>query len=172
MRSSWRERRACCGYLNQGRGLSPLPSGEDNDAQLFAQTRTLRIRQLNGFDLSIVESTSPLRAVASIPLTDFHGVSRARGPKRQLTRLLGTAKYLIIPSSRAHLGLAFGLNLGKLLGDSAAVTVTLDCLLHHGRARVIRESAQHSTPSPLLIDGGERRASVSAYDAHLCRFKD
>src|SRR5256885_14465298 len=87
MRSSWRERRACCGYLNQGRGLSPLPSGEDNDAQLFAQTRTLRIRQLNGFDLSIVESTSPLRAVASIPLTDFHGVSRARGPKRQLSDL-------------------------------------------------------------------------------------
>src|SRR2546423_10983954 len=86
MRSSWRERRACCGYLNQGRGLSPLPSGEDNDAQLFAQTRTLRIRQLNGFDLSIVESTSPLRAVASIPLTDFHGVSRARGPKRQLSK--------------------------------------------------------------------------------------
>jgi len=64
--------------------------------------------------------------------------------------------------------LAFGLNLGKLLGDSAAVTATLDCLLHHGRARVIRESAQHSTPSPLLIDGGERSASVSACDAHLC----
>src|SRR2546423_1436677 len=93
MRSSWRERRACCGYLNQGRGLSPLPSGEDNDAQLFAQTRTLRIRQLNGFDLSIVESTSPLRAVASIPLTDFHGVSRARGPKRQLTRPRGLPQY-------------------------------------------------------------------------------
>jgi hypothetical protein len=28
---------------------------------------------------------------------------------QQLTTLLGTAKYLIIPSSRAHLGLAFGL---------------------------------------------------------------
>src|SRR5215469_3449692 len=43
-----RERRACCDYLNQGRGLSPLPRGEDNDAQLFAQTRTLRIRQMDG----------------------------------------------------------------------------------------------------------------------------
>src|SRR6267143_6315824 len=42
--SSWRERRACCNYLNQGRGLSPLPPREDNDAQLFAQTRTLRIK--------------------------------------------------------------------------------------------------------------------------------
>ena len=30
-----------------------------------------------------------------------------------LTRLLGTAKYLIIPSSRTHLGLAFGLKLRK-----------------------------------------------------------
>jgi hypothetical protein len=28
---------------------------------------------------------------------------------QQLTRLLGTAKYLIIPSGRTHLGLAFGL---------------------------------------------------------------
>src|SRR5215471_15906442 len=26
--SSWRERRACCAYLNQGRGLSPLPQGK------------------------------------------------------------------------------------------------------------------------------------------------
>src|SRR5215831_8265063 len=26
--SSWRERRTCCGYLNQGRGLSPLPQGK------------------------------------------------------------------------------------------------------------------------------------------------
>jgi hypothetical protein len=28
---------------------------------------------------------------------------------------------------------------------------------------MIRDSAQHSTPSLLLIDGGERRISVSAY---------
>jgi hypothetical protein len=46
----------------------------------------LRIRQLNGLYLSIVVSTSPLRAVASIPLSDFHGVSRAGGPKGQLTK--------------------------------------------------------------------------------------
>ena len=30
----------------------------------------------------------------------------------ELTRLLGTAKYLIIPSRRTHLGLAFGLKKG------------------------------------------------------------
>ena len=38
---------------------------EDNDAQLFAQSRTLRIRQLDGLDLSIDSSTSPLRPLQS-----------------------------------------------------------------------------------------------------------
>jgi hypothetical protein len=32
--------------------LSPLPPGEHNDAQSFAQTRTLRIKQMNGLELS------------------------------------------------------------------------------------------------------------------------
>ena len=73
-----RERRACCGYFNQGRGLSPLPPGEDNDAQLFAQSRTLRIRQINGLEFSIEISTSPLQAVAILPPSDFHEISRAR----------------------------------------------------------------------------------------------
>jgi hypothetical protein len=67
-------------YINQGRGLSLLPSGR-NDAQLFAQSRTLRIRQTDGLDLSIADSTSPLQPVAMLPLRDFHKVSRAAGPK-------------------------------------------------------------------------------------------
>src|SRR4029077_3905211 len=54
--------------------------GEDNNAQLFAQSRTLRIRQVNSFDFSTVSSTSPLRAVAILPLSDFHEVSRAGRP--------------------------------------------------------------------------------------------
>ena len=54
---------------------------EDNDAQLFAQSRTLRIRQRYGLDFSTDRSTSPLRAVAYLTLTDFHEVSRAAGPK-------------------------------------------------------------------------------------------
>src|SRR5262250_1704383 len=78
--SPGRERRACCGYLNQGRGLSPLSQGKDNDAQLFVQTRTLRIRQRHGFNFSSEFSTSPLRAVAILPLSDFHEVSRAGRP--------------------------------------------------------------------------------------------
>jgi hypothetical protein len=81
-----RERRACCGYLDQARGLSPLPQGKDNDAQLFAQTCTLRIRQVNSFDFSIVRSTSQPRTVAILPLLDFHEISRAAGPKRQVRR--------------------------------------------------------------------------------------
>src|SRR3989442_1364856 len=55
-------------------------SGRD-DAQLFAQTRTLRIRQADGLDLSIADSTSLLPPVAMLPLSDFHKVSRAEGPK-------------------------------------------------------------------------------------------
>src|SRR6266404_3900807 len=71
-----RERRACCGYLNQGRGLSPLPQGKTTTPN-YSLNHALRIRQLNGLDLSIVLSTSPLQAVAILPLSDFHEVSRA-----------------------------------------------------------------------------------------------
>ena len=55
--------------------------GEDNDAQLFAQTRTLRIRQSHGLDFSNESSTSPLRAVAILALNNFHKLARAAGPK-------------------------------------------------------------------------------------------
>jgi hypothetical protein len=52
--------------LNQGRGLSPL-SEENRDAQLSAQTGTLRIRQRRGFDFSSEFSTSPLQTAAIVP---------------------------------------------------------------------------------------------------------
>ena len=39
---------------------------EDNDAQLFAQSGTLRIRQLHGLDFSTADSTWLLLAVADI----------------------------------------------------------------------------------------------------------
>jgi hypothetical protein len=50
---------------------------------LFALSRTLRIRQLNGLGCSIVESISPLRAFGDYAsaLTNFHVVSRAAGPR-------------------------------------------------------------------------------------------
>jgi len=56
MRSSWRERRACCGYLSKSRGLSPLPTGEDNNAPLLAPSRTHRIRHIHGLNFSTVAS--------------------------------------------------------------------------------------------------------------------
>ena len=54
---------------------------EDNAAQLFAQSRTLRIRQVDGLNLSTVIATSPLRADAIPTRRHFHKVSRAAGPK-------------------------------------------------------------------------------------------
>jgi len=61
-------------------GYRCFPKGR-NGAQLFAQSRTLRIRQTVGLDLSIARSTSPLQPVAILPLSHFHKVSRAAGPK-------------------------------------------------------------------------------------------
>jgi hypothetical protein len=66
-------------------GYRCSPKGR-NDAQLFAQSRTLRIRQTAGLDLSIARSTSPLQPVAMLPLSDFHKVSRAAGPKMTTRR--------------------------------------------------------------------------------------
>src|ERR1700730_18501463 len=60
--SSWRERRACCEFLNQGHRLSPLPKDGRDNAQLFTQPRTLRIRQKTSVNFSTVRSISPLLA--------------------------------------------------------------------------------------------------------------
>ena len=62
------------------------PPGEDNDAQLFAQSRTLRIRQANGLNLSIADSTSSLRAVAILSLSDFHKLCIFSSPPATLAR--------------------------------------------------------------------------------------
>src|SRR5215813_1549813 len=61
--SSWRERRACCEFLNQGHRLSPLPQKGTDNAQLFAQPRTLRIRHADSLNFSSANSISPLRPV-------------------------------------------------------------------------------------------------------------
>ena len=50
--SSWRERRACCEFLKQGHRLSPLPQDGRDNAQLFAQPRTLRIRHADSLNFS------------------------------------------------------------------------------------------------------------------------
>ena len=68
--------------------VSRMPSGP-SDAQLSAQTRTLRIRQRRSFDFSIEFSTSPLRAAAILAQSDFHEVSRAGRPYRTASKKQG-----------------------------------------------------------------------------------
>jgi len=48
---------------------------------LLVTNAAQRIRQGRSFDFSNVVTTSPLRAIAILPLGDFHEVSRAAGPK-------------------------------------------------------------------------------------------
>jgi hypothetical protein len=60
--SSWRERRACYEFLNQGHRLSPLSQEERDNAHLFAQPRTLPIRHVDSLNFSSANSISPLRA--------------------------------------------------------------------------------------------------------------
>src|SRR5690348_6596714 len=77
--SSWRERRACCDFLNQGHRLSPLPPKGTDNAQLFAQPRTLRIRHADSLNFSSANSISPLRAcpILHSTRTNFHEILRA-----------------------------------------------------------------------------------------------
>jgi hypothetical protein len=67
-------------------GYRRSPRGR-HDAHLFAPSCTLRIRQIDGLDFSIADSTSPLRTVAILPLRHFHEVSRAAGPNGQIAKL-------------------------------------------------------------------------------------
>src|SRR6516165_8517546 len=78
--SFWRERRACLavalprvtGYRGSPRRRAGRP--------LIRSTRTLRIRQTYGLDISTATTISPLPAAASLAQHDFHELSRAGGP--------------------------------------------------------------------------------------------
>ena len=78
--SFWRERRACLavalprvsGYRGSPRRRAGRP--------LIRSTRTLRIRQTCGLDISTGTTISPLPAAASLAQHDFHELSRAGGP--------------------------------------------------------------------------------------------
>src|SRR5579863_4853844 len=80
--SSWRERRACCEFLNQGHRLSPLPPKGTDNAQLFAQPCTLRIRPADSLNFSSANSTSPLRACPILHLLESIFM-RFSGPQAQ-----------------------------------------------------------------------------------------
>src|SRR6266481_1008151 len=67
-----RERRACCGYLNQGHGLSPLPQGKTTTHHYSLKHARSGSDTYTASTSSTVASTSPLQAVAILPLSDFH----------------------------------------------------------------------------------------------------
>jgi hypothetical protein len=56
-------------HISQGRGLSSAP-GEPNDAQLFVQSRTLRIKQLLGLNGStgLIRSRRSRRRYSAAPI--------------------------------------------------------------------------------------------------------
>src|ERR1700751_681271 len=77
-----RERRGCCGYFNQGRGLSPLPQGKTT-------TPNYSLKHARSGSDKCSASTSPLesrprhpRAAAILTRAHFHKVSRAAGPQQ------------------------------------------------------------------------------------------
>ena len=72
--------------LKQGHRLSPLSQQGRDNAQLFAQSRTLRIRHIDGVNFSTETSISPLRAFPILHPTrsNFHELSRAAGPTRHI----------------------------------------------------------------------------------------
>src|SRR6267154_1897085 len=76
------ERRACCGYLNQARGLSPPPRGKTTTPNYSLKHARSGSDRWTVSKSPLINATSPLRAVAILPLSDFHKVSRAEGPKR------------------------------------------------------------------------------------------
>ena len=70
--------------INQGRELSPRR--EHGDAQLFGQSRTLRIKQLLGFDCSMANLDLAAPSPPFCPTYDFHVLSRASRPSRNQLR--------------------------------------------------------------------------------------
>src|SRR5882724_8385801 len=77
-----RERRACCDYLNQSRGLSPLPQGKTTTPNYSLEHARPGSDRWTASNSPLICSTSPLQTVAILSLSDFHKISRAEGPKR------------------------------------------------------------------------------------------
>ena len=73
--------------ITQGRELSPALGQDPDDAQLFGQSRTLRIKQLLGLACSManLDLAAPSTAILSNP-DDFHSLSRASRPSRNQLR--------------------------------------------------------------------------------------
>ena len=64
---------------------------EPDDAQLFGQSRTLRIKQLLGFDYSVANLNLAAPSPAFCPILDFHSLSRASRPSPNQLRKSSSA---------------------------------------------------------------------------------
>jgi hypothetical protein len=78
-------------HYSGSRATASISSG-DSSAHLFAQSRTVRIRQLHGLDFAIGSSISPLRASAILSnsgliFMSFRGLKALRGQLRKLSKL-------------------------------------------------------------------------------------
>src|SRR5712691_10326778 len=99
--SSWPKQRACCGYLKQGRGLSPLPQGRTT-------TPNYSLKQARSGSDSDTASTSPVSSRPRRFGRCDHSVKyifmRFRGPvgpKRTATSLLRGYHTTLYPLDRA-----------------------------------------------------------------------
>src|SRR5208282_6805163 len=77
-----RERRACCDYLNQSRGLSLLPQGKTTTPNYSLKHARSGSDRWTASNSPLINSTSPLLTVSIIPLSDFHELSRAAAALR------------------------------------------------------------------------------------------
>src|SRR6267143_6297725 len=92
--SPGRERRACCGYLNQHRGLSPLPQGKTT-------TPNYPLKHARSGSDRLAASTSPLstRPRRSGPLRFYRRVifMRFRGPEALRDRVMNRSQKWDVP---------------------------------------------------------------------------
>src|SRR5882762_2460869 len=74
--SSWPGAESVLRYLNQSRGLSPLPQGKTTTPNYSLKHARPGSDRWTASNFPLISSTSPLQTVAILPLSDFH-----RGPK-------------------------------------------------------------------------------------------
>jgi hypothetical protein len=131
---------------------------QGDDAQ-FAQTRTLRIRPPNGLDFSTVSSTSPLRAVAILPLDDFHEVSLKDSQGKP------TAHCVLLYSEIAHRRMVPGRGILRNHGRNNNSPATGRCC-ERGEARKCHCGLQRKAP----LQAKGKLTLACLFVSHPCSF--
>ena len=138
-------------HISQGRGLSSVPCGTLDDAQLFGQSRTLRITQLLGFDGSMV-NLDPLPAPLLSNPNDFHFFSRASRPSLTQLRIpsLPPSQIKRIFASFYNLHVHHGLRVrdGSFLAQRPCEPQRFPLTRRHLRLAVLSRIACSATSEP------------------------